>query len=103
MELRFDKLVFSNLSFPRKRESRFFVLIIALVLFAVVYSGNCFAGDEEDPDQYDPERLEMIASQFQSLSGSLNGMPEPPKMDEQIQLPIIETSSLPKKKKRSTQ
>ena len=60
-----------------------------------------FAQARQLSEENSSAALEMIALQMQSLSASLAGMPEPPKLNQTIQLPLEgqeekESSPLPK-------
>ncbi len=66
----------------------FFALIIVVnIVLSFSSSGGCVE-TQELVEENSSEALEMIALQMQSLSSTLNGMPELPKLNETIQLPL---------------
>lgn len=66
----------------------FYALIILGNIFLFCSSPAVCAETQETFEENSSEALEMIASQMQSLSSTLNGMPELPKLDQTIQLPL---------------
>ena len=52
----------------------------------LVSSGSAFAAEASKTAQ-SSETLEMVAKRMRSLTHSLEGMPQPPALDQTIQLP----------------
>ena len=76
-----------------KRNPPFFfypVLYFACLLFFVSYF--CFSVYGREPEEVKPissEGMELIEERLKSLSGSLEGMPEPPEFEGKLQIPDL--------------
>ncbi len=79
----------------------FYALIILGNISLFCSSSAVCAETQETFEENSSEALEMIALQMQSLSSTLNGMPQLPKLNETIQLPLenSQDEDLPSDKK----
>ncbi len=74
MEQRFKRLVFTA----------------CLLIFSGLWVLPVGAKETAPEEVHDPETLALLANRFQALSSSLNEMPDLPKLDETIELPMNE-------------
>lgn len=68
---------------------KFFLAVLLLVFSPLVFGEDAPSAEPSEVQTAGPnsDALEMISKRMQSLTNSLQGMPQPPKFDQKIQLP----------------
>ena len=88
---------------PLKFRPWFFLMAAGIpYLLSIFYASAAFAGDvlKREAEQ-SSDGLEMIVSRMQELSRSLDKMPEPPVLNQTLEIPAWASGPSQKKKKVS--